>query len=536
MKPKARKHFKRLSLILGAFAAIFTLSSCTKSFCSNLDKANQMYSAFGNIYQSQEKSNDVVDTNVKDNSVQKDDVEAQNKNRDALYKSLYGVSSTSYSYLPVHETFYTFMNNKVDEFVNNNYTYFYDGTIASFENDATETKEEKAKIICKHVAIYAGLDYNSENKPTGVSSTFKNLDNWYALSLADTNVIAPSANFINDFKSALSSATSSVTCITPESKTFNFNGAPLYIEGKSWGQAFKDYGFLEGLLVYPFSYIVHKISLSMGDSGWAQILAIFVVTILARLITVISTVIQARTTNKQQKLQPQLAQLAKKYPNSQTDPEEKRAMAMEQMKLFKQNKIHPFVPMLFMILQFPLFICVWSALQGSAALADGNWLGISLTTNVSQCFSNYASTPGALTGIFIFIFMITANILSSTTGLWLTSWRNKKFGDPNQMQQTANGGLDANKTMKYMTYGMLIFVVIMGFQLPAGMGIYWFIGAIISIIQSLIMEAVQTKNRHKMIKETGDGSELAFVRRSKHHQENQKEKSDSKSDKPLWRK
>lgn len=532
MKPKSRKLFKRLSIILGAFVAIFTLSSCTKSFCSNMDKANQMYAAYGNIFQSKDASSDVIDINNDDKSVQKDNVETQNKNRESLFNTLYGKTSTAYSYLPVDPTFYTFMNNKVDAFVSDYSQYFYNGTIATFTDSENETKEQKAKTIAKHVAIYAGLDFDSNNIPTGVSYTFKNLDDWYALSLAEKDVVSPSANFINDLKSSLSTATSSTTCITPESRTFSQNGTPLYIQGKTWGQAFKDYGFLEGLFVYPFAYIVHKISFSMGDSGWAQILAILVVTLLARLITVISTIFQARTTNKQQRLQPQLAELAKKYPNSQTDPEEKRAMAMEQMQLFKKNKVHAFLPMLFMILQFPLFICVWSALQGSAALADGNWLGISLTTTVNQCFTQYNSTPGALTGIFIFIFMTVANILSSTTGLWLNTWRNKKFGQP---QATDPNGMDPNKTMKFMTYGMLIFVVIMGFQLPTGMGIYWFLGAIISIIQSIIMEVVQTKNRHKMLAETGDGSELAFVRRSKHHKDVDKKK-DSKSDKPLWRK
>lgn len=541
MRPKNRKIFKRFSLLIGTFIALFTVSSCTKSFCSNLDRANQMYAQYGNVYQYEKGSTDVSDIN-KDNSIQQDNTESQNANRKELFNRLTGITSTAYSYTFPSDEFLSFMNDKVDNFVDTYYTVFLDGTIARFENSENESAESKARLMTKHVAIYAGFDFKddveSKNNVLSVSYAFKNMDSWYSLALADPSVglkNAPTSNFMTDLKAGLSTAVSTTTFITPESRTFSMNGTPVYIEGKTWGQAFQQYGFLEGLFVYPFGYIIHKITLA-GDtsSGWSAILAIFVVTLLARLITVIQTIVQTRSQNKQQKIQPLLAALSKKYPDAQTDPEQKRAMTMEQMQIMKQNKIHPFLPMLFIIIQFPLFLCVWSALQGSAALADVKWLNLSLTTTVNQCFTNYQNTPGALTGIFIFIFMTIANILSSTTGLWLTTWRNKKFGNPNQLQAT--NGMDQNKTMKYMTYGMLIFVVIMGFQLPTGMGIYWFLGALISIIQSIVMEAVQSKHRHKLALETGDGSELAFLRRSKHHNDVEKKEKKSKSNKPLWRK
>lgn len=542
MRPKAKRIFQRFSVIFGAFIAIFTMSSCTKAFTSNLDKANQMYAAYGNIYQYEKQSTDVIDTDTDDNSIQKDMVDKQNENRKNLYNTLTGISSTSYSYTFPSDKFLKYMNDKVDEFVNKYYVVFLDSTLDKYENTVdkngvvVQTAEAKAKTITKHVAIYAGFDYKDDiesvNNVTGVSSTFKNLDKWYDQAIVDLGQIAvPSVNFISTLKSSLSSASVSTT-ITPESKTFNFNGTPMYVEGKTWGQAFKEYGFLEGLFVYPFSYIIHSI-ISIGGNGWIQIFAIFVVTILARLITVIQTVFQARTQAKQQKLQPEMAALAKKYPNAQTDMEEKRAMSMEQMQLMKKHKVHPFLPFLFIIIQFPLFICVWSALQGSAALANGNWLGISLTTTVNQCFTNYKNVPGAMVGIFVFIFMTIANILSSTTNLWFTSWRNKKFGN---QQMQAPGSPDSNKTMKFITYGMLVFVVIMGFNLPVGMGIYWFLGALIQIIQTIIMECVQTHNRHKLAKSTGDGTELAFIRRSKHHKDSKPGDNSKKSDKPLWRK
>lgn len=88
-----------------------------------------------------------------------------------------------------------------------------------------------------------------------------------------------------------------------------------------------------------------------------------------------------------------------------------------------------------------------------------------------------------------------------------------------------------------MTYVMMVFIVIMGWNLPAGMGIYWLIGAVISVAQTVAMELVQTHSRHKLAAAMGDGTDLAAIRRSKHHtmSTSKKDKKADKSDKPLWR-
>ena len=305
----------------------------------------------------------------------------------------------------------------------------------------------------------------------------------------------------------------------------------------TWGQAFKEYGFLEGLFVYPLAWIVHAIVEALGDTGWIQILAIFVVTILVRLITIISTLVQNKSTTKQQKIQPLLNELAKKYPNSEVDKEQRNAMAMEQAQLMKKYKIHPFLPILFMIIQFPLFICIWSALQGSAALAAGNFYGLPLTTRVSECFTT-KGLEGKWVGIVIFILMSVANALSSMTGLWFNTWKSKNFNNTGIQKKDENGNVvDPNKTMKIMNIVMMVFVIFMGWSLPVGMGIYWLIGALMSIVQTLLMEALAMRSRHNDMKNTGDGSSLAAIRRSSRHigQDNKQKKQKKSADKPLWR-
>jgi membrane protein insertase Oxa1/YidC/SpoIIIJ len=49
--------------------------------------------------------------------------------------------------------------------------------------------------------------------------------------------------------------------------------------------------------------------------------------------------------------------------------------------------------------------------------------------------------------------------------------------------------------MKWFSNIMLVMIVVMGFSLPAAMGVYWFIGAIISVIQTLIMQTIMARSK-----------------------------------------
>jgi YidC/Oxa1 family membrane protein insertase len=521
---KKRKHswLKTAMIAIGAVVAIFGLSSCTKSFCTNQDKANQMYASYGNIFE-----DSVVVADPSDVETEKG-IKNQNTNRATLYSTLQASGFT----LPT-KTFqdYITAKAKTEAIKTVHYWTDTDALLGTIDN------EETAKQIAFHIALYGGVTTNSQGKVI-VADLWTNFNAWYLEAIADPTVgvlNAPSNGYVTLLKSTmLATNNANTACITPDSRNFVQNGATIYIQGKTWGQAFSEYGFLEGLFVYPFAYLVHVISGSLGESQWAQILAIFVITVLSRIVTVLSSISQSKTQARQQRLQPEINALQRKYPNSSFDKDERQAMTMEQAQLMKKNKVHPLLPMLWMLLQFPLFICVWSALQGSAVLAEGNWFGLSLSTLVSSCFLNYANTPGALVGIMIFIFMTLANVLSSLTSLWFTTWRNKNFGSPTPAAPSgdAASAMDPNKTMKIMTYVMMGFVIIMGWSLPAGMGIYWFLGAWIAVLQSVFTEVFYTRSRHRQMNGNGDGSDLASMRRSKHHRGD----SETKAQKPLWRK
>ena len=310
-----------------------------------------------------------------------------------------------------------------------------------------------------------------------------------------------SSNFLNLMSSTLSTQVANLrTCITVEDGFYgHVSNDPLndtvLIEGKGedfyegWGRAFSEHGFLEGLLVYPIGTMVENFAHIFGMNGYGQIFAVLLATFIIRIIFMLVTLPSTLSQQKMTFLQPELAKLQQKYPNANTNDYEKQKLAAAQMALYKKYKVHPFASLLIIFIQFPVFICVWNALQGSASLSRDAVLGLRLSDtiwNVLSNFTNWPSNPGWWTALVLIILMSAAQIISMLVPNWLNKKKMKnvtKLNNSSSMNQQ-------NKTLKYTQWIMTIFIVIMGFTLPSAMGVYWFAGAIISIIQSIVIHYI----------------------------------------------
>ena len=310
-----------------------------------------------------------------------------------------------------------------------------------------------------------------------------------------------SSNFLNLMSSTLSTQIANLrTCITVDDGFYgHVSNDPLndtvLIEGKGedfyegWGRAFSEHGFLEGLLVYPIGTMVENFAHIFGMNGYGQIFAVLLATFIIRILFMLVTLPSTLSQQKMTFLQPELAKLQQKYPNANTNDYEKQKLAAAQMALYKKYKVHPFASLLIIFIQFPVFICVWNALQGSASLSRDAVLGLRLSDtiwNVLSNFTNWPSNPGWWTALVLIILMSAAQIISMLVPNWLNKKKMKnvtKLNNSSSMNQQ-------NKTLKYTQWIMTIFIVIMGFTLPSAMGVYWFAGAIISIIQSIVIHYI----------------------------------------------
>ena len=314
----------------------------------------------------------------------------------------------------------------------------------------------------------------------------------------------PNADFTTLYKNnTLSKVNTIHTCIATRTGTYGHYGPgrdwEVDITEKNWGYAWSK-GFLEGLLVYPISWMVDTFAFGMDPSltGWSQLLALVFVTLIVRLLLMAATFKNTLDQQKMQNLQPQIAKLQEKYPNSNTNQAEKARMSQEQMALYRRNKINPMGQLLVLIIQFPVFICVWSGLEGSAALSSGSMLNLRLSDTIRETLFNvsgawYANTTGWWTALILFILMAGTQVLAMLLPRWLANSKTKKIAKMGKNP----AAMDANKQGKIMMGVMLVFTIFMGFMLPAAMGIYWLIGGVISMLQTLISQMVMNHSAKK---------------------------------------
>lgn len=566
----------RVFIFLAFILGITLLTSCTKAFMSNSDKANTMYV---NLY-GQDSSLDNRTGDQEKQNKKLTDRQTCKKSGDNTTNGIYDTLSSNYllptsiweDYISVQYTYdltaskvegsahdyvvtgtITPVNDKsvaVQWISNNFFNATIDDTLKSKfgqvivstirENqpitvnpseltDAVTTEEDLAINMywdyfqsVKAQALFGGFD--EENKPV----LWKNFDEYYLKAQSDETFGAtkeeryqnlPTLSFVNGLKTQLNTLANnnrSGLNTSGVGAMYGQSGKKTYMEAKTWGEAFSQYGFLNGLFVWPFGWLINTFAKSFAGAGeWAGFLAIMVFTVIIRSVFIVLSIFTNKSQLKMTELQPQINAIQARYPNYATNKEERVAMSREVSALYKKNKVNRWMPFITLIIQFPIFICVWSALQGAAELYSVNFYGLEFTTTMSSYIMGSTGT-GLARGlaIWFFILMSIAQILTMGLPQWFNSWKTRRFSPAKSVPDAPQG--TASKVGKYMIYFMGIFIVISGFSLPSGMSFYWFFGAIMSLVQTMITETISTVRRHNKNK---DGDILSSMRRSKHHSE-----------------
>ena len=100
--------------------------------------------------------------------------------------------------------------------------------------------------------------------------------------------------------------------------------------------------------------------------------------------------------------------------------------------------------------------------------------------------SNFFSA-GWWTAVVLFLLMTAAQFVSSRLQTWLTKARTKK----EVVRLGKNPAEEKQKSQSRMMMNiMFIMIIVMSWTLPAAMGVYWLVGAFISIAQTLITNKI----------------------------------------------
>lgn len=295
------------------------------------------------------------------------------------------------------------------------------------------------------------------------------------------------------------------------------------------------------LITRPMGFIIEFIYNWVSNYG----LAIIIFTILIKLVLLPLNIHSQKAMKKQQKIQPLMAELQKKYANDQ------EKLQRETMKIYKENNISMAGGCLPMLIQMPILIGLYQVIQKPLSYLVGvDWsqapvinevlrlrdavvqLGVNIgnlasssmeqLANISQIqLSKWAGTVG-MDGSFLesgesglhpwilnfnflgldlsnapsaafsyimaldfshweYIALLAIPILAIVTSFISMKVTQKQSG---QNQNTEGQAAQMNKTMGLMMPVMTGFFTI---TLPAGLGIYWIISSLVQIIQQLVI-------------------------------------------------
>jgi YidC/Oxa1 family membrane protein insertase len=123
-----------------------------------------------------------------------------------------------------------------------------------------------------------------------------------------------------------------------------------------------------------------------------------------------------------------------------------------------------------------VFIAVWAAMNQTLAIRKGTLWGLKFGEPINtQVFS------GSITAIVLFLLMIAGQLVTMRLSMWLKI-RKEKRKNPSYKKPEQT---DTEKQMNMMMIFMIAMVVMSGFLLPAALVIYWFLGSVFSIIQTI---------------------------------------------------
>ncbi len=208
-------------------------------------------------------------------------------------------------------------------------------------------------------------------------------------------------------------------------------------------------------------------------------LAIIALTILVKAVLYPFAVQQIKQQRAMQQLQPKMDEIRKRLAN------DKEAQAKELMELYKTEKVNPAASCLPLLIQLPVFIALYHALQS----------GLS-STGLEHLYA-FVPNPGEVNpSLFGLVNLATPNYVLAILAAAVQFVQTKQIMDttpkaasnpPAEVKEGAKDEGMAAMMNKQMLYVMPLVTVVIGFSLPGGLTLYWLVMSLLTVLQQWYM-------------------------------------------------
>jgi YidC/Oxa1 family membrane protein insertase len=238
-------------------------------------------------------------------------------------------------------------------------------------------------------------------------------------------------------------------------------------------------GYLFNLLfTFPIFNALMLLYHLFGDFG----LSIIVLTLVLKLVLFPLTLQQLKSMKATQALQPQMAEIRRKYAKDQ------QAQAMAMQALYKEYGVNPLAGCLPLLIQLPVLYGLFYALEDVVKTTNHN---VQAINNILYPFvPHFSKFPNIDLSWFTFIspaFHISlanpdpTHILPILAAL--ATFVQLRMSQPKAAAISGNANDPSTQSMKMMQYVMPFITLFFGWTFPAGLALYWTVSSIFQAIQ-----------------------------------------------------
>ena len=257
----------------------------------------------------------------------------------------------------------------------------------------------------------------------------------------------------------------------------------IYFSGKNattWKSMFQNESWFAAIFVWPLAQLINFFAQYMNVG-----IAVILVTIISRLVTISFTIKSTVMSQKMQKIQPQVNKIQAKY-QGKTDEDSKLKQSQELMALYEKNDIHPMQTMLFTFISFPIMIAIWQAVQRAYTVISGSFLTLKMETKPMTAITSDLTGEG-----WKYIVLIVILAIVQYVSMHLPQW----LAQRGMKEREKEAAKLANQQQKMMSNTMFIMIVFMSLSMPTAMSFYWIVSAAIQALQTLIIQNKYVDNK-----------------------------------------
>lgn len=226
-------------------------------------------------------------------------------------------------------------------------------------------------------------------------------------------------------------------------------------------------GIWTSVFVKPLAWLILKVGLIVKDYG----ISLIIITILIRLLLYPLTNSTAMQSENLAKAKPELDKLEKKYAGK-NDQESMMKKSQEMMLVYKKYNINPLSSCLFALIQIPLLISFYEAMNRLPAIFEGKFLHIvDLGKTASSAFGDVVNGASALNLLYILLPILVTLVTHFSF----------------KLNKTATTGTEDNM-MKFMPIYMVGIIGFSSIFMSTAICLYWITNSTFTIIQNLIVK------------------------------------------------